>query len=402
MKTDIKIPAVGESINEATIAEWKKKSGDKVERDEILLVLETDKASVEVVAETSGELKIQVEEGETIEIGTVVGEIDTEKTGTPSIEKNEAPSPKKAEPPQQPSNKTTSAPGPAAKKIMTEKNIQASEIQGTGPSGRITKHDAQTATPRSFMENPPVKLTELPKPNLATVSQNQTREPMSKLRQTIARRLVESQQTAALLTTFNEVDMSSVIKLRQKYKEKFAESYGVRLGFMGFFTKAAIEALKTYPKVNAFIDSNDIVFNHYNNIGIAVSTDKGLVVPVIKNAEALSLAEIEMSIRHYAEKAQTGKISMDDLSGGTFTISNGGVYGSMMSTPILNPPQSGILGLHNIQERPVAIDGKVEIRPMMYIALSYDHRMVDGKESVSFLMKIKECIEDPTRMLLEI
>lgn len=410
MKAEIKIPAVGESINEATIAQWLKKSGDTVNRDDVLLSLETDKATVEVVAEHAGELEIKVQEGETIAIGTVVGMIDTEKTAatSPKTTTNVDAAEDSPPPPPQAAQKTSSAPGPAAKKIMAEKNLGPADITATGPGGRVTKHDAITATSKAASPKPseppkPVaKPTDLPKPKPGQVSQEQTRETMSKLRQTIARRLVEAQQTAALLTTFNEIDMSQVMKLRSQYKEDFKKKHDVGLGFMGFFTKAAIEALKAYPRVNAFIDGNEIVYNHYHNIGIAVGTEKGLMVPVIRNAEHLSLAEIELSIKHYAEKARDGKISVDDLSGGTFTISNGGVYGSLLSTPILNPPQSGILGLHKIEERPVAIDGKVEIRPMMYIALSYDHRMVDGKEAVSFLVKIKECMEDPARILLEV
>lgn len=411
MKAEIKIPAVGESINEATIAEWSKKSGDIVDRDEVLLILETDKASVEVVAEHAGLLTITVKEGETIAIGTVVGNIDTDKAAAAGSAKPAAKEESTSTPPPPPppssSQKTSSAPGPAAKKIMAEKNLNPAEVQGTGPGGRITKQDAVSAqaTPAAKPSAPPqapAKPTGLPKPQMQGVSQEQTRETMSKLRQTIARRLVEAQHNAAILTTFNEIDMSAVMKLRKDYKEAFAKKHDINLGFMGFFTKATIEALKEYPRVNAFIDGNDIIYNHYNNIGIAVGTPKGLMVPIIKNAEGLTIAGIEQSIKHYAEKARDGKISVDDMSGGTFTISNGGVYGSLMSTPILNPPQSGILGLHKIQDRPVAIDGKVEIRPMMYIALSYDHRMVDGKEAVSFLVKIKECMEDPARMLLEI
>ncbi len=248
----------------------------------------------------------------------------------------------------------------------------------------------------------PAAPTNLPQPKVAAQGQTTTREPMTKLRQTIARRLVEAQHNAAILTTFNEIDMTNVMALRSKYKEKFKEKYNINLGFMGFFVKAAVEALKAFPRVNGFIDGNDIIFNHFFNVGIAVGTEKGLVVPVVRNADLLSIAEVEMSIKHYAEKARDGKISLDDLTGGTFTISNGGVYGSLMSTPILNPPQSGILGLHKIEERPIAIAGKVEIRPMMYVALSYDHRIIDGKEAVSFLVKVKECVEAPERLLLEI
>jgi 2-oxoglutarate dehydrogenase E2 component (dihydrolipoamide succinyltransferase) len=300
---------------------------------------------------------------------------------------------------------------PSVRRMSEEQGINVTGMTGTGKDGRLTKGDlmgaTKVATPApSAATVPSVKTpaapTPLPQAKMAFSSAVTTREPMSKLRQTIARRLVEAQHTAAILTTFNEIDMTAVMALRAKYKEKFKERYNINLGFMGFFTKAAVEALKAFPRVNGMIDGNDLVFNNFVNIGIAVGTEKGLVVPVVKNAEHLSIAEIEMSIKHYAEKARDGKISLDDMSGGTFTISNGGVYGSLMSTPILNPPQSGILGLHKIEERPIAIQGKVEIRPMMYVALSYDHRIIDGGESVSFLVKIKEGMEDPARLLLEI
>lgn len=424
MKTQIKIPAVGESITEATISQWNKKNGEIVKRDEILLTLETDKASVEVVAETAGKLSISVQEGQTVAIGSVVGEIDASAAGEASASKPsgapskapppppgasaaqftsnqsvEKPAPKPQAPPV-PSSSGSKPLSPAVKKLVTENQIDTSTVSGTGKDGRLTKGDVLGAMKSSGA--PAAKPTALPTPRSGSVSQETTREPMTKIRQTIAKRLVEAQHTAAILTTFNEIDMSNVMALRSKYKDSFEKKHGIKLGFMGFFVKAAIEALKAYPKVNAYIEGTDLIYHHYYNIGMAVGTEKGLLVPIIKNAESLSLAEVEMSIKHYAEKARDGKIALDDLNGGTFTISNGGVYGSLMSTPILNPPQSGILGLHKIEERAVVIDGKIEIRPMMYVALSYDHRVIDGAQSVGFLVKIKECMEDPARILLEI
>ncbi len=425
MKADIKIPAVGESITEATISQWMKKNGDAVKRDDVLLVLETDKASVEVVAENAGVLNVKVQEGQTVAIGSVVGFIDSDgapaaakPTAQPSAKPSAPPvPPPKASAPPSPSMtssafQTTSTLSPAVRKLVSETQLDPASITGTGKDGRLTKGDVLSANvgpaargpavPAAPAAKAPAAPTPLPQARVGGGANETTREPMSKIRQTIAKRLVEAQSTAAILTTFNEIDMSHVMELRTKYKDQFEKKHGVKMGFMGFFVKAAISALKAFPKVNAYIDGTDLIYHHYNNIGIAVGTEKGLMVPIIKNAEALSLAEIELSIKHYAEKARDGKITIDDLNGGTFTISNGGVYGSLMSTPILNPPQSGILGLHKIEERPVAINGKVEIRPMMYVALSYDHRVVDGAESVSFLVKIKEAMEDPARILLEI
>ncbi|RME14768.1 MAG: 2-oxoglutarate dehydrogenase complex dihydrolipoyllysine-residue succinyltransferase [Bdellovibrio sp.] len=413
---EIKIPAVGESITEATIAEWVKKDGEYVHRDDVLLMLETDKASVEVVAEADGKLKIKVPEGETVEIGTVVGEIDTSakeegkvKQAEPASQKEEMPS--TPEEGLQASHKSESpAPqgqSPAVRRLAEEFKVDTSQIAGTGRGGRVTKGDVLKSLSSEPQKEKGQKeaseeLPPLPQVKTESVQEAQRREPMSRLRQTIARRLVEAQHTAAILTTFNEINMEAVIQLRKKYKETFEKKHGIRLGFMGFFVKAAVEALKAYPRVNGWIEGNDIVYNNYYNIGIAVGTDRGLMVPVVRHADQLSIAEIEMSIKHYAQKARAGKISIEDLQGGTFTISNGGVYGSLMSTPILNPPQSGILGLHKIEERPIAINGEVKIKPMMYVAFSYDHRIIDGTESVGFLVKIKECIEDPARMLLKV
>lgn len=418
MKVEIKIPAVGESITEATISQWVKKDGESVKRDEVLLILETDKASVEVVAESAGRLSVKTAEGQTVPIGSVVGSIDadgagagvTAETPAPSAKPKTPPPPVAPEPapvtlkstpvavsaPPMPPMKATAQPlSPAVRRIVEEQKLNVSAATGTGKDGRLTKGDVLNLGATSAS-------AATPSPTTTPPSATTTREPMTKLRQTIARRLVEAQSTAAILTTFNEIDMSGVMALRAKYKEKFKEKYNINLGFMGFFVKASIDALRAFPRVNAFIEGNDVVYNHFYNIGIAVGTERGLVVPVVRNAERLSIADVEKGIKHYAEKARDGKISLDDMSGGTFTISNGGVYGSMMSTPILNPPQSAILGLHKIEDRPVAIQGKVEIRPMMYVALSYDHRIIDGGESVSFLVKIKEGIEDPARLLLDI
>ena len=415
MKAEIKVPAVGESITEATIAEWMKQPGDYVNRDEVLLSLETDKASVEVVAENAGVLEIKAEEGDVVEIGAIIGAIDTEAqapAGGAEAPAAAPPAPPTAAPAANGNGATNDTLSPAVQKIVTEQNLNPGQIQGTGPRGRITKGDALSAAANPAAAMPattptpsspsPKQMPLPPMPQFDTGVEEERREKMTSLRKTIAKRLVEAQQTAAILTTFNEIDMTNAMALRKRYKDQFQEKYGIKLGFMGLFTKAAIEALKDFPRVNASIDGDEFIYRNFVNMGIAVSTEKGLLVPVIRNTDKMSLADIELSIMHYAQKARDGKISIDDLAGGTFTISNGGVFGSLMSTPILNPPQSGILGLHKIEERPVAINGQVEVRPMMYIALSYDHRIIDGKESVSFLVRIKECMEDPSRMLLEI
>ncbi len=429
MKADVKVPAVGESITEATIAEWKKKNGEAVKRDDVLLILETDKASVEVVAEQDGVLTTKAKDGDVVAIGAVVGEIDS--AGAASTASAAAPTSAStksgmnqsvsaavsaaasaattmAKPSAPAANNNLS---PAVRKIVAENNLNPAEIQGNGKDGRLTKQDALRASgaPSAAASAPahaaPAKATEahieLPKLRVP-VDEEITREPMSRLRQTIAQRLVEAQHTAAILTTFNEIDMTNVMALREKYNEGFEKKYKIRMGFMGFFIKAVIEALKDVPKVNGSIEGNEMIFRNYYNIGVAVGTPKGLIVPVIRHAEMLSIAEIEMTIKHFAQKARDGKITVADLRDGTFTISNGGVYGSLMSTPILNPPQSGILGLHKIEDRPMAINKQVVIRPMMYVALSYDHRLIDGSESVKFLVKIKDCIEDPSRILLEV
>ena len=408
MKMEVKIPAVGESINEATIGEWLKQNGDYVEQDEVILSLETDKASVEIVAEKAGVLTTKAEEGDELPIGAVVAEIDTAAAKPAG-----AATPQATPSPETPSSSSTDSStsahpelqkhlSPAVSQVVAQKGLDPQSIQGTGRGGRITKGDALSASPTApqASSKPTASIPDLPV--VSSGPQGSERVKMSRIRQKTAEKLVEAQHTAAILTTFNEVDMSALIRLRNEYKEAFEKKHGIRLGFMGFFIKACIEALKAYPAVNAQIDGTDIVYNHFHNIGVAVGTPKGLVVPVVKNADQMSIAQIETAIRHYALKARDGKISIDDLSGGTFTVSNGGVYGSLMSTPILNPPQSGILGMHKTEDRPVAINGKVEIRPMMYLALSYDHRIIDGKESVSFLVRIKECLEDPSRMLLDV
>jgi len=409
MKYDVKVPAVGESITEATIGSWNKKSGEAVKRNDVLMSLETDKATVEVVAEQDGVLVISVEAGKVVPIGSVVAQIDSDAKPTVT---SSAPASKAAPAPAQASMASKeihadlrSHLSPATQRVVSERGLEPSSIQGTGRDGRLTKADvlsAQSSAPpaKDALSKPaPVVSMELRGPSKQG---EQKRVPMTTIRKRIAEKLVASQQTTATLTTFNEVDMSKVNELRAKYKDKFKEKYGVSLGFMGIFVKATIEALKAWPAVNAFIEGNDVLYNNYYNIGCAVSTDKGLLVPVVRDADMLSVAQIELAIRDYALKARDGKISIDDLSGGTFTISNGGVFGSLMSTPILNPPQSGILGMHKVEDRAVVINGKIEIRPMMYVALSYDHRMIDGKEAVSFLVKIKEGVEDPERLLLEI
>lgn len=429
MKIDVKIPSVGESISEATIGQWTKKHGEMVKRNDVILLLETDKASVELVAEQDGVLSIAAEQGKVVPIGSVVGSIDSDGKASVSSAASASPAADKAPAgpssvapagsPQRPatangSNNSAGLPlSPAVQRVVTEAGLDPKNIPGTGKDGRITKGDALQAASAASPSSPnlqmvpsPATVTAAPMTSISAAARigqpTQKRTPMTTIRKRIAERLVYSQQSTATLTTFNEVDMTRVNDLRAKYKEKFKEKYGVGLGVMGLFTKASVEALKALPNVNAFIEGTDIVYNNYYNVGVAVSTEKGLIVPVVRNADGLSIAEIEMVIREYALKARDGKISVDDLSGGTFTISNGGVFGSLMSTPILNPPQSAILGMHKVEDRPVVVNGQIVIRPMMYVALSYDHRLIDGKEAVSFLVKVKEGIEDPERLLLSI
>ncbi|WP_295900827.1 2-oxoglutarate dehydrogenase complex dihydrolipoyllysine-residue succinyltransferase [uncultured Bdellovibrio sp.] len=418
MKQEIKVPAVGESITEATIGSWTKKSGEFVKRNEVLMLLETDKASVEVVAENDGVLTILPgnEAGAVVKIGATVATLDTAasagsaEAGKPA-QAEAAPAP--SQPAPQAAAKTDASQhlSPAVQRIVTEKGLDTSNIQGTGKDGRLTKGDvleaqpsakAPAAAPAKAAPAPQVSAAEVMAARGPSKQGDKKVVPMTTIRKRIAEKLKEAQNTAALLTTFNEIDMSKVMELRSKYKDKFKEKYGLNLGFNGFFVKASVEALKAFPAVNALITGTDIEYHNYYNIGIAVSTEKGLMVPVVKDADMLSLAGIEMAVRDLALKGRDGKITPNDLSGGTFSITNGGVFGSLLSTPILNYPQSAILGLHKIQDRPVAIDGKVEIRPMMYVALTYDHRIIDGKEAVSFLVKIKELVEDPERLLLEV
>lgn len=419
MKYEVKVPAVGESITEATIGSWQKQSGEAVKRNDVILLLETDKASVEVVAEQDGVLTISTAAGQTVPIGSVVAMIDSEGKATVTTATTAAPS-LAATAPATPASAPAMAASnsgnhphlsPAVQKMVTEKGIDPQSVKGTGKDGRLTKGDlleagsgatsASAATPApSSVKSSATYST--PARSGASKQGDEKRVAMTTIRRKTAERLKAAQNTAAILTTFNEVDMSKAMELRNKYKDKFKEKYGTSLGFMGLFVKAAIEALKDWPAVNASIDGNDIVYKNFYNIGVAVGTEKGLIVPVIKDADQLTVAGVELAIKGFANKARDGKISIDDLSGGTFTISNGGVFGSLMSTPILTPPQVGILGMHKVEDRPVAINGKVEIRPMMYLALSYDHRIIDGKEAVSFLVRIKECVEDPERLVLEI
>lgn len=412
MSSEIRIPALGESVTEATIAQWYKKRGDRVALDEPLCELETDKVTVELPAQAAGVLdEILIGEGETVEIGALIGLIG-EASGAdvpaPAESPNEtpadvppapapaAPAPEKAAP----IFDAASDLSPAARRVVEEHGLNPAAIHGTGKAGRITKQDALQATQQPA---PPPK-AEVKTPT-APATDNAAREErvrMTRLRKTIAARLKESQNVAAQLTTFNEIDMSAMMAVRTQYKELFEKKFGVRLGFMGFFARACIIALNEIPAVNAEIDGDEIIYKNYVNMGIAVGSPKGLVVPVIKDIQMMGLADIERAIGDYGRKARDGNLALEDLQGGTFTISNGGVYGSLMSTPILNLPQSGVLGMHKIQERAVVIDGEVVARPMMYLALSYDHRLVDGKEAVTFLVRLKESLEAPERMLLDI
>ena len=404
MSIEIKIPSIGESITEVTLAAWVKSDGDYVEEGEILCEIESDKATVELPAESSGILKITAEEGADLEIGAVIATLDTDASA-PAGGASEA-AVAESTPAQQAAPAATGGdknfPSPAAKKILDEKGVDASSVSGSGKDGRITKGDAMGASASKAAAPAPAASA----PEKVELSGGVTRgkrvEKMTRLRKTIAKRLTEAKNSTAMLTTFNEVDMYNVMELRKKYKEAFKDKHDIGLGFMSFFTKAVTIALKEVPGVNAQISGEDLVYHDYADIGIAVSTPKGLVVPVVQNAESMSLAQIEKEIRRLALKGRDGKLTVDEMQGGTFTITNGGVFGSMLSTPIINIPQSAILGMHNIVERPVAVNGEVVIHPVMYLAPSYDHRVVDGKESVTFLKTVKELIEDPTRMLLDV
>ncbi len=409
MATEIRVPTLGESITEATIAQWYKKPGEAVAMDEPLCELETDKVTIEVPAQAAGTMGEQlVEAGATVEVGALLGSIDeggnaaapkamAPKAAEPAAKPAEAKAPEKVPAPS-PSSAAPAAVShdglaPSVRGIVAENNLDPAQIKGTGKGGRITKADAlnAVANPASAIVN--------------TQSEDNTREErvkMTRLRQTIARRLKESQNNAAMLTTFNEVDMGELMALRKAYKETFEQRHGARLGFMSFFVRACVSALHEIPAVNAEISGDEIIYKNYVNMGVAVGTDRGLVVPVLRDVQNMGLADIEKTIAALGQKARDGQLAIDDLQGGTFTISNGGVYGSLMSTPILNAPQSGILGMHKIQDRAVVVDGAIAIRPMMYIALSYDHRIVDGKEAVTFLVRVKECLEQPERLLLDI
>lgn len=398
MALEIKIPAVGESITEVTLTTWLKKDGEYVEMDEVICELESDKATLELTAEAAGILKTLANEGDTIEIGTVVASIDTDakapegkapaketKKEEKKAEEPKADSKPAAKEPEAAKTYASGAASPAAQKILAEKGVSASDVKGTGRDGRITKADAVAA-----------------KLSVATnteKSREQRSEKMSNLRKAVARRLVSVKNETAMLTTFNEVNMKPIMDLRAQYKNQFKETHGVGLGFMSFFIKAVCNALQEFPSVNAMIDGDSTVFNDYCDVSIAVSAPKGLVVPVIRNAEAMNFAEIEAEVIRLATRARDNKLSIEEMTGGTFTITNGGVFGSLMSTPIINPPQSAILGMHNIVERPVVIDGQIVARPMMYIALSYDHRIIDGRESVSFLVRVKQQLENPLQLL---
>jgi 2-oxoglutarate dehydrogenase E2 component (dihydrolipoamide succinyltransferase) len=402
---DVKIPSVGESISEVTIGSWLKKDGDIVKMDETILSIESDKASLEIAAPKAGKLKILVKEGETVAIGTKVAEVD--ETVTAGAAAPAATATTKVEAPistPQASAGDKNFPSPAAAKILAEKGVDAGSVQGSGKDGRITKGDALGASSAQASAAPVASESKaLAQQTMSSsFSRDIRREKMSGLRKTIASRLVAAKNTTAMLTTFNEVDMSGIMEIRKKYKDAFKEKHGVGLGFMSFFTKACTAALKQYPAVNGMIDGTDIVYHNYADIGVAVSTPRGLVVPIIRNAESMGLAQIESRIIELATKARDGKLTIDEMQNGTFTITNGGIFGSMLSTPILNAPQSAILGMHNIVERPVAVNGQVVIRPIMYLALSYDHRIIDGRESVSFLKAVKEMLEDPSRLLLDI
>ncbi len=423
MATDIKAPQFPESVADGTVATWHKKEGEAVKRDELLVDIETDKVVLEVVAPSDGVVgKILKDEGETVESQEVLGSLEAGSGSGGGAKQEESKGDDKAE---EKAGKddgkqeaaAESAPqaedkggdddaqaGPAARKMMSEHGLSAGDVKGTGRDGRITKEDVEKAL-ANRQEKPASSSSEskaAPIPEAEPGEREERRVPMTRLRKRIAERLVSAQQNAAMLTTFNEVNMKPIMEMRKNYKDAFEKAHGVRLGFMGFFSRACVEALKRFPEVNASIDGDDVVYHGYYDIGVAVSTERGLVVPVIRDADQKGLAEVESQIIDYGQKAQKGKLSIDEMTGGTFTISNGGVFGSLMSMPILNPPQTAILGMHKIQERPMAVDGKVEILPMMYLALSYDHRLIDGKQAVQFLVTVKNFIGDPARLLLDI
>jgi 2-oxoglutarate dehydrogenase E2 component (dihydrolipoamide succinyltransferase) len=410
--TEIRVPTLGESVTEATIGRWFKKAGEAVAVDEPLVELETDKVTIEVPAPSAGVLgEIIARDGETVAVGALLGQINDGAAGAakaaaapaaakPAAPPAAAPAPAAKAPP-------SDAPlAPSVRKLSAESGVDASTVPGSGKDGRVTKGDMLAAIEKAASAptpvNQPAAAVQVRAPSPADDAAREERVKMTRLRQTIARRLKEVQNTAAMLTTFNEVDMTNVMALRSHYKDVFEKKHGSKLGFMGFFTKACVQALKDIPAVNAEIDGTDLIYKNYYHIGIAVGTDKGLVVPVVRDCDQKSIADIEKGIADFGRRARDGQLKIDELQGGTFTITNGGIYGSLMSTPILNAPQSGILGMHKIQERPMVVGGKIEVRPMMYLALSYDHRVIDGKEAVTFLVRVKESLEDPARLVLDL
>lgn len=414
--TEIRVPTLGESVTEATIGRWFKKAGDAVAVDEPLVELETDKVTIEVPAPSAGTLsEIIAADGTTVAVGALLGQITDGAAGAkpaaaPAKPAAAAPAPTAAAPaaaPAAPKAPPADAPlAPSVRKLSAETGIDASTVPGSGKDGRVTKGDMLAAIERAASAptpvNQPAAAVQVRAPSPADDAAREERVKMTRLRQTIARRLKDVQNTAAMLTTFNEVDMTNVMALRAHYKDAFEKKHGSKLGFMGFFTKAVVQALKDIPAVNAEIDGTDLIYKNYYHIGVAVGTDKGLVVPVVRDCDNKSIADIEKGIADFGRRARDGQLKIDEMQGGTFTITNGGIYGSLMSTPILNAPQSGILGMHKIQERPMVVGGKVEVRPMMYLALSYDHRVIDGKEAVTFLVRVKESLEDPARLVLDL
>ena len=417
MEIEIRVPSVGESVQEAILAQWYKQDGDSVKKDEPLFIIETDKVSLEVNAEVSGILKILIPEGQTVAVGAVVGKISTAAVSEEKAPDKEMPAPKEAEKSAEKKSESPkpeekkSAPAeisakdakdlpPSVRRLAAEQGIDASQIKGTGPGGRITKGDVVLAMESGNI----VQAETCPEPAPASPAEKEqtVRKPMTPIRKRIAARLLEAKQNTAMLTTFNDIDMTRAMDIRNEYKEVFKKKYDVNLGFMSFFVKSAVQALKEFPEINAFIEGSDIVYHNYRHIGIAVGSPRGLVVPVIRNADQLSFAGIEQAIVDYVGKIKENRLELADLEGATFTITNGGVFGSLLSTPILNTPQSGILGMHRIEKRPVVINDEIVARPMMYVALSYDHRIVDGREAVTFLRRIKECVENPERLLMEV
>ncbi len=415
---EMRVPTIGESINEVTLSQWLKEDGAYVNRDEPICEFESDKATLEFPAEASGKLIHVAKEGDDLEIGALVARIDTDATAPDESTDSATTQPETAAPSGKPEENTQKQavstesnaaghPSPAAAKLMREAGLQPQDVQGTGKGGRITKQDVLRAIEQKAKAPAAEKQQDAPASAPApsfgeSPNRSEHRKKMSRMRRTIARRLVSAKNQTAMLTTFNEVDLTEVMALRKKYQEKFVEKYGIKLGFMSLFAKACAQALMEMPDVNAFIDGDEIVYHDYVDISIAISTPNGLVVPPVKNVESLHFAEIERKIKELATKAREGKLSLEEMSGGTFTITNGGVFGSLLSTPILNEPQSAILGMHAIKERPVAVNGQVEIRPMMYLALSYDHRIIDGSTSVTFLVRVKELLEDPVKLLLDL